>query len=80
MNAEQVTELEMVFRVALRLPDGADLWGIHRALWSDWDSMAQVSLIAAIESQFDLQFDVAAAMQIDSWDTCLSVVTSKLRG
>lgn len=78
MNAEQRAELELVFRFALRLPDGTALASVRRGHWSAWDSMAQVQLVSAIENQFDLQFDVREALALDSWDSCVAVVGQKL--
>ena len=78
MNAAQRTELELVFRFALRLPEGVDLATVQRSQWSSWDSMAQVQLVSAIENQFDLPIDVHEAMKLDSWDACLAFVTQKL--
>lgn len=78
MTSAQQTELEMVFRFALRLPEDVALSSIRREQWSDWDSMAQVSLISAIEGQFDLVFSAPEAMQINSWDSCVAIVGAKL--
>lgn len=78
MNAEHRTELELVFRFALRLDDGIALESIQRDKWSAWDSMAQVQLVSAIENQFDLQFDLHEAMKMDSWASCVALVAKKL--
>jgi len=78
VTSAQQTELELVFRFALRLSEDVALSSVRREHWSDWDSMAQVSLISAIEGQFDLVFDAPDAMRIDSWDSCVAIVGAKL--
>lgn len=78
MSPERKTELELVFRFALRLPDGVELASVRRNEWSAWDSMAQVQLVSAIENQFDLPIDVHEAMKLDSWDACVAFVAQKL--
>jgi acyl carrier protein len=78
VNDAQLSELELVFRFALRLPDDVALAGVNRERWSAWDSMAQVQLVSALENQFDLQIDVHQAMKLDSWDACVAFVAQKL--
>ena len=39
-----------------------------------WDSMAQVNLIAAIEGEFDLVIDIDSASKLQSFDECVHYV------
>ncbi len=78
MTDAELTDLESVFRYCARVPDGVAVAGIARGSWSEWDSMAHVSLIGALESQFDLQFALEEALAITDWTTCVASVSAKL--
>jgi acyl carrier protein len=42
--------------------------------------MAQVTLVGAIEDQFDLVLDIDEAQGVVDWDSCVRVVAGKLGG
>jgi hypothetical protein len=75
-----IVTIDPVFRYAVRVSLGTELFGIRRGIWSAWDSMAHVSLVSAIENRYDLQFDATDAMKMDRRANCLIVVTERLRG
>lgn len=52
-------KLKDIIRAVLELPDGAEVEGVKRITTRRWDSLAQVSLIAAIEGEFNLTLPVA---------------------
>ena len=80
MTAAQREELEALFRYCVRVPDDVSVAGVARPGWSAWDSMAQVTLVGAIEDQFDLVLDIDEAQGVVDWDSCVRVVAGKLGG
>jgi len=67
MTQEESARLEEIFRVVLDLPDGSDVSNVRRIATRRWDSLAHVSLIAAIESEFGLQLDTAGSERLTSF-------------
>jgi hypothetical protein len=80
MTGAQREELEALFRYCARVPDEMPVAGVARPGWSDWDSMAQVTLVGAIEDQFDLVLDIDEAQGVLDWESCLRLVARKLGG
>lgn len=68
MTSEDRAKLESIFRVVLDLPDTASVAGLRRLTCGAWDSLAQVSLIAAIESEFDLRLDSDHTARLTSFE------------
>jgi acyl carrier protein len=66
MNAENMERLRAIVTAVLDLPEGADIEGVRRVTSRRWDSLAQVSLVAAIESEFDLVLPVTAYQRMTS--------------
>ncbi len=61
-------KLEEVFRAVLSLPDGADLTTVAQDSEPAWDSLAHALLVAAIESEFSIQIDVADSLALTSFE------------
>ena len=80
MTGAQREELEALFRYCVRVPDAVSVAGVARSGWSDWDSMAQVTLAGAIEDQFDLVLDIDEAQGVVDWESGLRLVARKLGG
>jgi acyl carrier protein len=51
-------KLKDIVRGVLELPEGAEVESVKRITTRRWDSLAQVSLIAAIEGEFSLALPV----------------------
>jgi acyl carrier protein len=69
MTPEQMTKLEQVFRAVFELPSGADVVRISQTSQENWDSLRHVTLVAAIESEFNISIDTADALRITSFQT-----------
>ncbi len=69
MTNEERTKLEDVFRAVFELEAGADVMEVRRDSHPKWDSLAHVTLVAAIESEFDLELDTGDALALDSFET-----------
>jgi len=60
--------LEQVFRAVLELPDDADVGTIRQVNQTSWDSLAHVSLVLAVESEFGLSIDIADSIELTSYE------------
>jgi hypothetical protein len=61
MTESMLESLQDIFRFVLQLPDETDLYSVRQDNTPKWDSMAQVSLVAGIEGEFDVQLELAEA-------------------
>lgn len=77
MDQQALEKLQEIFRVVLELPDGADVSAANRDGWERWDSLAHVSLIAAIESEFGVSLDSKDPDRITSYEAARSVLTER---
>lgn len=78
MTESMLESLQDIFRFVLQLPDETDLYSVRQDNTPKWDSMAQVSLVAGIEGEFDVQLELAEAMQITSFESCVTLLEQKL--
>ncbi len=78
MNESMLESLQDIFRFVLQLPEDANLEAVNQDNTPKWDSMAQVSLVAGIESEFDVQLELTEAMQITSFESCVKLLEHKL--
>lgn len=62
------TTLDQVFRAVLQLPDDVDVRTVRQVNQKSWDSLAHVSLIAAVESEFGLSIDLADSLELTSFE------------
>lgn len=67
MTAESTAKLQEIFRAVFELPATADVTRVRQINEPKWDSLAHVSLVAAIESEFDLTIDTADALRMTSY-------------
>lgn len=77
MEQESIRKLDEVFRSVLSLSDDADVTTLTRNGEVSWDSLSFVTLIAAIESQFDCSFDAADALKLDSYQAARLLLEEK---
>ena len=67
-------KLQDIFRVVFRLPETCDVTQVHQASEGNWDSLGHVSLVAAIESEFNITIDAADTLQMTSYDATRSLL------
>ena len=79
MTDDQTETLALVFRAVLDLADGADVSDLRPITLRKWDSLAQVSLVAAIESEFGIRCDAADAERMTSFEATRLLLEEKLR-
>ena len=65
-------QLEAIFRAVFDLQDGIDVRSVRQVNFPTWDSLAHVTLIAAIENEFGISVDVADSLDITSFDAALA--------
>ena len=61
--------LQAIFRGVFSLPGDADVSRCRQISMPEWDSLAHVSLVAAIESEFDLSVDTADSIGLTSYES-----------
>ncbi|NUW30383.1 acyl carrier protein [Nonomuraea sp. SMC257] len=59
--------LRGVFRAALSLPDGADVDELEYRAIPQWDSLAHMALVAAIEDEFDIMLETDEIIDMSSF-------------
>lgn len=68
MNGPALHKLEEIFRTVFDLPPARDVAQVRQVSEPKWDSLAHVTLVAAIESEFDVSIDTADALRMTSYD------------
>jgi acyl carrier protein len=59
--------LQEIMRVVLKLPADADVSNVEQELVASWDSLAHVTLMLAIESEFGISIDLADQLELTSY-------------
>ena len=78
MSVNVQDKLQEIFRSVFELAPTADVTGVRRLTEPKWDSLAHVSLVAAIESEFGVELDTADALAITSFRATELVLQEKL--
>lgn len=63
----EIDRLRKVFRSALELPGDYDVDGLEYRAIEKWDSLAHMSLVAAIEDEFDVMIDTDDVIDMSSF-------------
>ncbi len=67
MIAKNEQKLTEVFRVVLDFADDYDVSTVRRLAEPKWDSLAHVSIVAAVESEFGVNLDIADMERMTSF-------------
>lgn len=67
MNAINESKLREIFMSILDLDDACDITSVRKINSERWDSLAQTSLVAAIESEFNVVLGIAEMERITSF-------------
>jgi acyl carrier protein len=67
-------DVRSVFRQALVLPDDYDVDGLQYRSIDNWDSLAHMTLVAAIEDKFDLMIDTDDVIGMSSFQEALKIL------
>jgi acyl carrier protein len=63
----ELQRLRETFRTALDLPAGTDVDDLHYQDSDKWDSLAHMSLVAAIEDEFSVMIDTDDVINMSSF-------------
>ena len=67
MDSTATEKLERIFRAVFELPDSAEVRHLRQLTVPNWDSLAHVSLVAALEGEFGTSIDVADTLRMTSF-------------
>lgn len=79
MTTNQIRKLDQIFRMVFELPENAPVTQISQTSQENWDSLRHVTLVTAIESEFNISIDVADAMRITSYETVRKILEEQGR-
>ncbi|NUS63162.1 MAG: acyl carrier protein [Saccharothrix sp.] len=68
--------LRAVFVEALSLSDGVDVENLKYRDIDEWDSVGHMALVAAIEDEFDVQFDTDQVIDMSSFKVAVDMLTT----
>ncbi|MFG1681904.1 acyl carrier protein [Nonomuraea sp. NPDC049269] len=63
----QLDRLRGVFRASLSLPADTDVDGLHYRAIPQWDSLAHMALVAAMEDEFAVMIDTDEMIDMSSF-------------
>jgi len=67
MTDQAEAKLQEIVRAALDLRPGTDVTRVRQLTVEGWDSLAHVSLMLAIESEFAVSIDIADQIRLTSY-------------
>lgn len=67
MTQDNERKLAQVFRAVLRLSPDSDVTSVRQLNTPSWDSLAHVSLVAAVESEFGVSIEIADSLNLTSY-------------
>ena len=70
-----VERLKTVFRDALDLPEDVVWAELRYSEYPGWTSLGHMSLVAAIEAEFDIMFDTDDIIDMSSFDKSVELVS-----
>ena len=77
MTSDQAEKLSQIFRLILQLPDDANTSRIRRINEVRWDSLANVTLVTALESEFGITLDSLEMERLTSYQAILLLLSEK---
>jgi len=78
MKNDVAEKLSQIFRFILQLPDDADTSNVRRINEVRWDSLANVTLITALESEFGITLGSHEIERLTSYQAVLLLLSEKL--
>ena len=67
-----------IFSIVLELSDHEDAQNIRRINEAKWDSLAHVTLIAALESEFNIKIDYSDSERLTSYPSTVLLISEKV--
>ena len=75
MDASQVEKLRGAFRESLQLPADVVVDTLEYNKHKNWDSVAHMTLVAAIEEAFDIMLETDDVLDMSSFTKATEIVT-----
>ncbi|HAD88154.1 MAG TPA: hypothetical protein DCG48_12395 [Rhodospirillaceae bacterium] len=75
MSPDTEEKLKEIFSIVLDQPETVDFDGLRRINCPKWDSLATVSLVAAVESEFGLEFSTEQRERFTSYQSVSLLIT-----
>jgi acyl carrier protein len=66
MTADHDEKLRAIFVAVLQLPPDSDVSRVRQLTEPAWDSLAHVTLVSAVESEFSISIPAARSLQLTS--------------
>jgi acyl carrier protein len=73
----QIDRLRRVFRSSLELADDFDVDGLTYRGIESWDSLAHMSLVAAMEDEFGVMIDTEDVIDMSSFDKAREILAKQ---
>lgn len=70
--------LQDLFRAVFNLSATEDVTSVSQETRPEWDSLATVTLVTAIESEFNFELDPVDALELTSYDAVLAYVRRRV--
>jgi len=67
MTQQDEQKLDDVFRAVMNLQAGTNVSDLRQLNTPGWDSLAHVSLVAAVESEFGISIDIEDSLDLTSY-------------
>lgn len=77
MTQAPSARLQAIFRAVFEIPDGTDVTALRQLHTPKWDSLAHVSLVAALESEFGVSLDAGDQMRMTSYAATEALLQEK---
>ncbi len=77
MLSENKAKLESVFRTVLELPAHHDVENVRQIARRNWDSLAQISILLGIESEFGIRLSSAEQERMTSFKSAMLLLEEK---
>jgi len=74
MTPQDEEKLQRIFQAVFKLAPGTDLSAVRPNQTPQWDSLGHVTLVAALESEFNVNLDMADALRINSLEVAREVL------
>ncbi len=73
--SENELKLHRAFTVGLHLPETEIVEGLQYGSTQGWDSVAHVSLVASLDSTFDVMLDIDDILDLSSYGKAREILT-----
>ena len=79
MNDDSINKLKEIFVAVFELSPDVDVTQARQMNTPKWDSLATVSLTAAIESEFGINIGIEEALRLSSYQATLLFLEEKIK-